>query len=210
MNKLNLQIECKDKIPGINNSECTRTISSPQPDIFAFKSNTMKKSMFIGIVISFLYVTTYAQSTLAIRSNSRNQTIDCNDSTFMRILNGRVIPNNYSVSGAERIRLIREQNDINELGIKSNKPIMLLEFQSSNLKAKIDSALYSQPKFIEQFNLPLDIKLPISVNGKLLTMEEENALSSNVKFSEIKDLKYISPKKTKYLSTPFGVINVIL
>lgn len=170
----------------------------------------MKKSMFIGMVISFLNITAHAQSTFSIKDNSRYRNIDCNDSTFMRILNGRIITNDHNVSGAERIHIIREQNDINELGIKSNKPIMLLYFQSSNLKAKIDSALYSQPEFMKQFNLPLDIKLPLSLNGKLLTMEEEDRLSSNVKFSEIKDLKYINPKKAKYLSAPFGVINVIL
>ena len=168
------------------------------------------RKYFLLIVTCFLFLnfTGFAQSKFVIAGNSGSSAIDCNDSTFLRILNGRVIDANCQVTAFERIQIVRTQNGLNELGIQSNKPIMLLTLKSLPVKEKIDSALFNQPAFVKLFKFPLSLELPVSLNGKLLTIEEETELFKNITFGEIKHLKYVGPENNK--NAPFGVINITI
>jgi hypothetical protein len=142
----------------------------------------------------------------------RSETINYNDTSYLRILNGVIIENNYRIHDLGSIQCISDKKKIDQWGIKTSSPIMLVNFKSFKIEYQIDSVLYSQPGFISSFKFPSTIQLPITINGKLLSYEDNKSVLSKLKFTEIKDIKYVASDiaMTKYGVTPFGVIDLVL
>ncbi len=135
-----------------------------------------------------------------------------NDSSYLRIYNGAIVSNDYKINDFERVSKITRE-DADQLGIRTNKPVMLIEFEVNDLESQIDSVLYNRPEFISNYAFPLSIQLPISVNNKLLSHEEKKQLFQRLALKDIKKIDYLDNKqvsKNELNITPFGTINLLL
>ncbi len=87
---------------------------------------------------------------------------------------------------------------------------MIISLEVSDLESKIDSVLYSRPTFIENYKYPLDIRLPISINNKLLSNDQKQEVLAKLTLEKIKKIEYLAnnhPKVNPKI-TPYGVINL--
>ncbi|UKJ07497.1 hypothetical protein [Solitalea lacus] len=170
----------------------------------------MKTNLFT-IIFFFIGVNGWAQINQPPQSNILIN-FKVNDTSYLRIFNGIIIKNNYSIKNFERIKCITDKEEIVRLGIYTDKPVMIIESDKSNMESKIDSILYSRPDFIASYKYNLDIRLPISINGQLLTNKEKEATLAKLEMSQIKNIEYIDNKRAmkKHGVTPFGVINLAL
>lgn len=142
---------------------------------------------------------------LAVLNHS---TLNVNDSSYFRIYNGVIISNDYKIQDFERVNKISKE-DAGQLGIHTNKPVMLVEFEVNALESQIDSILYNRQDFISNYKFPLSIQLPIAINNKLLSHEEKKLAFQSLNVKDIKRIEYID-KKQSNLIAPFGLINIVL
>lgn len=168
----------------------------------------MKRSLFTIIYIFICLNVTAQHQYFTPLKKTRN--INLNDTTYMRILNGIVINNDYLIKDFDRVTYIRVKEDIVHLELTTDKPVMIIEIETSDIENKIDSILYSRPDFIKDYKYPLDIQLPISINGKLLSNDEKKYSLSKITLSQVKRVEYWDNKSAEVNRsiTPFGVINL--
>ncbi|WP_432708199.1 hypothetical protein [Pedobacter sp.] len=165
--------------------------------------------------LSFLVVSTLIGFTAFAQEAPRRSQLkfrSVNDTSFFRIVNGIVVNNDYKITAYNSVQYIRDKSDLTKLGIKTDKPIMLVNIEGFKIEDQVDSVLYSDPEFISKFTYPLNYQLPIALDGKLVLLENKDRLLSNVSLNKIERIEYQSSKRSEVFSdkTPFGVINVIL
>src|SRR5690606_32966915 len=169
----------------------------------------MKNIIALILCLTGLYC--QAQSP-QLPSSFKPYAINVNDSSYLRIYNGAIVSNDYKINDFEKISKITRE-DADQLGIRTNKPVMLIEFEVNDLESQIDSVLYNRPEFISNYAFPLSIQLPISVNNKLLSHEEKKQLFQRLALKDIKKIDYLDNKhvsKNELNLTPFGIINLLL
>lgn len=165
----------------------------------------MKSSIFTFVLL-FAALSVSAQN----QSSQAKLKSGPNDTTYMRIVNGIVSDNEQHVGSFKSISYIRDKQDLAKLNIPGKKPVMILELESSDMEDKIDSILYSRPDFINTYKYPLNIQLPISINGKLLANDQKASTLKALTFGEINEIEYVDSEHTSVdrSLTPFGVINL--
>lgn len=165
----------------------------------------MKSSIFtVALIFTALSVSAqYPSTSTKIKSGP-------NDTTYMRIVNGIVSSNEQHVGEFKSISYIRDEHDLAKLDVSGKKPIMLLELESSDMEDKIDSILYSRPDFIRSYKHPLNIQLPISINGTLVPNEQKAKTLSELTLDAIQEIEYLGSEHASVdrRVTPFGVINL--
>lgn len=135
--------------------------------------------------------------------------INVNDTTYVRILNGIVVNNNYRIKGFEGVK-IKTKQDSKQFSFAGNKHVMIVTLEVPEIEHKVDSVLYSRSDFIKNYQYPLDIRLPISIDNKLISNDEKERLLSKLTLSDIVKIEYLdrlNPKVDRSI-TPFGVINL--
>jgi len=165
----------------------------------------MKSSIFTFVLL-FAALSVSAQN----QSSQAKLKSGPNDTTYMRIVNGIVSDNEQHVGSFKSISYIRDKQDLAKLNIPGKKPVMILELESSDMEDKIDSILYSRPDFINTYKYPLNIQLPISINGKLLANDQKASTLKALTFGEINEIEYVDSEHSSVdrSLTPFGVINL--
>lgn len=165
----------------------------------------MKSSIFTFVLL-FAALSVSAQN----QSSQAKLKSGPNDTTYMRIVNGIVSDNEQHVGSFKSISYIRDKQDLAKLNIAGKKPVMILELESSDMEDKIDSILYSRPDFINTYKYPLNIQLPISINGKLLANDQKASTLNALTFGEINEIEYVDSEHSSVdrSLTPFGVINL--
>lgn len=165
----------------------------------------MKSSIFTFVLL-FAALSVSAQN----QSSQAKLKSGPNDTTYMRIVNGIVSDNEQHVGSFKSISYIRDKQDLAKLNIPGKKPVMILELESSDMEDKIDSILYSRPDFINTYKYPLNIQLPISINGKLLANDQKAYTLKALTFGEINEIEYVDSEHSSVdrSLTPFGVINL--
>jgi hypothetical protein len=137
--------------------------------------------------------------------------VSFNDTAYLRILNGILIGKDYSImdfGNASSIYYITDKQKIAQLGIKTDKPLMIIGIKTFDIEYQIDSVLYSRPDFISRYKYSSAIQLPVSVNGKLLSNDERQTILPKLELNKIKEINY-SNNNTSGL-TPFGIIELQL
>lgn len=167
----------------------------------------MKNIILPFLCLISLYCQAQSQQPLAVLINN---TLNVNDSSYFRIYNGVIISNDYKIQDFERVNKISKE-DAGQLGIHTNKPVMLVEFEVNALESQIDSILYNRPDFISNYKFPLSIQLPIAINNKLLSHEEKKLAFQSIEIKNIKQIEYINNNShSKAKIAPFGIINIVL
>lgn len=89
---------------------------------------------------------------------------------------------------------------------------MLINVEGYKIEDQVDSVLYFDPKFISNFIYPLNYQLPITLDGKLVLLENKDQLLSKLSLDMIEKIEYQTTKLSKVFlnNTPFGVINLTL
>jgi hypothetical protein len=169
----------------------------------------MKRNLFAFVFI-FACLNLLSQSLNAqLRMTGTVSMVNVNDTTYLRVLNGVVINNDYRINNFERVS-IKAKDDVTRLAITGNKPLMMIELEVPEVEHQIDSVLYSRPNFIKDYKYPLYVRLPISINNKLVTNDEKENLLSKLTLKDILKIEYLdhqNPKVNRRV-TPFGVINL--
>ncbi len=142
----------------------------------------------------------------------RERGINLNDTSFLRIYNGLVVRNNLVISHFDNFRSITDQKEIKNLGLASSKKVRIVNYRSSSLRGVIDSMLYSNEIFTSSFPFPLDIQLPIMLNGRILIADEEQRRLVGLTANQIKRVRYRSPERIRdtWPRAPFGAIEIFL
>lgn len=163
-----------------------------------------------------LFLSLFSQAQTGEYSISQNleiTLINLNDTNFTRVLNGIIIEKNTKTEVLEKINYkeITDKEKIEKLGIKTNKPLMLINAKRFDIEYKIDSILYSRKDFINSFKYPSDIQLPIVMNGKLLSFDDRLEYLSQLTLNDLNEIKYISSSQSNKMfnnTAPFGVIAI--
>ena len=165
----------------------------------------MKKSIVL-IILNFFCLNLFSQSQTG---DTKRSNINVNDTVYLRISNGIIIRNNHSILDFERVVILSKQNSL-DLGFAERKPVMLITQVVPTIEHAIDSILYSRPEFIKNYKYPLDIRLPISINNKLISNDEKWNLLAELTLNDIKKIEYLDNKHLKVNRNinPFGVINL--
>jgi uncharacterized protein YehS (DUF1456 family) len=174
------------------------------------KHNLSTFSAFCLCLSLFSYAQTGVYS---IRKDHEAGLINLNDTSFIRILNGTIIDKSATVEHIEKINYkeITDKEKIEKIGIKTNKPLMLINSKRFDIEYKIDSILYSRKDFINDYKYPSDIQLPILLNGKLLSFDDRLNYLSKLTLNEINEIKYLNEFQSNRMfnnTTPFGVISI--
>jgi hypothetical protein len=165
----------------------------------------MKNIILPILCLISLYSQAQSPQPLAV---SNYNTLNVNDTSYLRIYNGIIVSNDYKIQDFERVNKISRE-DADQLGIHTSKPIMLVEYEENALESQIDSILYNRPDFISNYKFPLSIQLPIAINNKLLSHEEKRLAFQNLTIKDVKQVEYIDNKQWN-LTAPFGAINIRL
>jgi hypothetical protein len=161
-----------------------------------------------GICILFLMIIFHWG---AVAQSSINP-LNPNDISLLRVYNGVVIPNDFRITSFDRVSMIQNKEDLDALGFRPDKPILIIEFEQNDIEYKIDSVLYNRKDFISAFKFPLDIQLPLSMGTKVLTDEEKKELLPKLTLDKIKRIEYIDYRESMRANniTPFGMIDITL
>jgi hypothetical protein len=149
-----------------------------------------------------------ANSLVVIDLPEHSRMANVKDTSYTRILDGLYIPPNYQVMEAFReVAYVGNMEDVKLLKVKSAKPLMLISTRNYEIEPLIDSLL-SARKLGPDY--PSYVKLPLSLNGKILTYSDRQKLLPALKLVDIKAVKYLDPEETKkkYKETPFGLIEI--
>jgi len=165
----------------------------------------MKNIIIPILCLISLYVQAQSPQSLAVLNYN---TLNVNDSSYLRIYNGIIVSNDYKIQDFEKVNKITRE-DADQLGLHTNKPVMLVEYEVDVLESQIDSILYNRPAFISNYKFPLSIQLPIAINNKLLSHEDKKLAFQNLTIKNVKQVEYIDNKQWT-LTAPFGVINIHL
>lgn len=140
-----------------------------------------------------------------------SQFINPNDISYLRVLDGIVLSNDYVVKQFERLRIQSKDSPANFEG-RGDKQIMIIGLEVSELEHRIHQNLYSQQEFISKYKFPLDIRLPLAVNNKLLSGEEKSKALAKMTFEQIQKIEYLAPKNQKVIAgaTPYGIVNLVI
>ena len=84
---------------------------------------------------------------------------------------------------------------------------MLINTKKFDIEVSIDSLLAAQKKGPDY---PSYVKLPLALNGKVLTHAEKQRILPGLKLSRLSSVKYLDPTETrkKYADIPFGLIDL--
>ena len=170
----------------------------------------MKKSLFLSLFV-FSCFNLFAQDQNVVLQANRSSSININDTTYTRILNGIVVDNNYRIKGFEGVK-VKTKEDSKALGFAGNKSVMIITLEVPEIEHQVDSILYSRRDFIKDYKYPLEIRLPISIGNKLVSQDEKEHLFSKLTLKDIVKIEYLSRQnpKVNHKLTPFGVINLNL
>jgi len=130
------------------------------------------------------------------------------DTNYTRILDGLYISKNYPVTEAFReVAYVGNPEDVKMLGLKTEKPLMLINTKKFPVETAIDSMLEVKkqgPSF------PSYVKLPLVLNGKLLTYEERQQILPRLRLTDIREVRYLNAEAAQksYPETPFGLIEL--
>lgn len=163
-----------------------------------------KCAIFVILVLAW----SKAFSQIIPQAKPSSYFINANDTTYLRILNGVIIDNNHIVKEFESVSIKSRQDPANFQ--KGGRQIMVIGTDISDLESKIDSILYSRPEFLEKYKYPLDLRLPISVNGKLLFQQQRIKALDQLSLEKIKKIEYFDAnhRGVDPNVTPYGVINL--
>ncbi|MEE1945837.1 hypothetical protein VRU48_12015 [Pedobacter sp. KR3-3] len=166
------------------------------------------KRILVAMLLLSMYVNVFAQ-TKHLRVLPQTSIINVNDTAYLRVLDGIIIDKSYQIKAYERAS-IRQREDLAHFENKGNKRVMIIGLEVSDLESKIDSVLYSRPTFIETYKYPLDIRLPISINNKLLSNDQKQQTLAKLTLEKIKKIEYLANNNPKVNPkiTPYGVINL--
>ncbi len=151
-----------------------------------------------------------ANSLVVIDLPDHSRMANVKDTNYTRVLDGLYIEKNYPVNEPfKEVAYVGNMEDVKLLGVKSKKPLMLINTKAFPIEAIIDTMLVRQNKFPD---FPSYVKLPLLVNGKFITYAERLSLLSSMKQEAIKSVKYLNPDEAQKLNkeTPFGFIEVSL
>lgn len=132
-----------------------------------------------------------------------------NDTSYVRILDGLVIKPTEKLQGLESIKYIKSKEEKQLLGLQGiKKPVLLIsEYDKTSFEENIYKSLYSSNNFIKQFKFPLDLRLPLVIDGVLITRTKREILGQFV-FSKQMEIAYAAKSKYQGYSTPFGYIDI--
>ena len=162
------------------------------------------KQLICTLLLTIVFFLGFAQGSI--------NPLNPNDTSLVRIYNGVIVPNDFRIIDFDRITKIQNKEDLDGLGFRSDKPILIIEFERDDIEYQIDSVLYNRKDFISAFKFPLDIQLPLSLNNKVLTDKEKEDLLPKLTLQKIKKIEYIDHKKSMKDNgiTPFGMIELTL
>lgn len=110
------------------------------------------KCAFFLILFTFSCLNLYSQDKYKIMHSDNGKSININDTSFVRILNGIVVSNKEKISGFEGVKILSKE-DSKELGFSGNSSVMIISKKVPNIESQIDSV----------FKARFHYKLPISL-----------------------------------------------
>jgi hypothetical protein len=149
-----------------------------------------------------------ANSLVVIDLPDHSRMANVKDTTYTRILDGIYIPTSYPVTESFReVAYVGNMEDVKLLGVKSAKPLMLINTKNFDIEVSIDSLLAAQKKGPDY---PSYVKLPLALNGKVMTHAEKQKILPGLKVAGLTSVRYLDPVETKkkYTDTPFGLIDL--
>jgi len=158
------------------------------------------KKLLLVVILFGTQIIAHAQDKAA--------TIDVNDKKYTRIIDGVVTPDKYTYTEAKHeIKLLTEKEEV-KLKIHYAKHVMLIN--TANYPIEDYIFVQNRSKYLNT-DLPAYIKLPISLNGKLLSQEDRKKILPGLDSKKVKRITFLNrtSAQNKYHSTPFGVIEII-
>ena len=152
----------------------------------------MKKLLFVAAL-------------LATQTMTYGQSADVNDKTHTRIIDGVVSTAKYE-GAAPEVKMLSEKEEV-KLKLHYDKHVMLVN--SKNYPIEDYIFVQNRDKYINH-TLPDYVKLPIAINGKLLSQEERKKVLPGLEGKKVKRIVLVNRASAqhKYANVPFGVIEI--
>lgn len=168
------------------------------------------KRVILCILFIIGYFQVFSQVEYLYSQKTKSNIINLNDTTFLRIVNGIVVSNQEVIKKFDRVSIKSKDFRADYLDYIDKKGIMIIGVEIPELQHEIEMILYSRFDFIKKYKFPLDIRLPISINNKIIYNNVKWKVLENIKIEEIKKIEYLSDEDSKVdrNKTPFGIINL--
>jgi hypothetical protein len=173
------------------------------------------KSLIISICSCFFVFTAFCQKqqpsvidSSSVAEGHRIISINENSKSFIRVLDGLLMPENSSVPKnipINSIQRLSNETELNKMGLTyDGKPYMFL----CSYPTSIRQYIYANANINYQLK---EVNLPIILNNILIT-EDKYAMVENIDTSRIVSIKYIKPEKlqSRYKIAILGAVEVKL
>ena len=157
----------------------------------------MKKLLLFITLITTQFIT---------QAQDKGAAPNVNDTKYTRIIDGVVSTEKYTEPKYD-VKLLDEKEEV-KLKLHYHKHVMLINTQNTPIEDYI--FVQNRAKYMNNNTLPQYVKVPIALNGKLLSQSDRKKMLPDVDIKKIKRIVYVNRASAqhKYANVPMGVMEV--